>query len=107
MSIIGMTASPEAFLAREAEICYATMAHVTDYDVWHVSEAPVTVEMVIQTLNKNASIAQEAVRILASQFKHQRECDCEHALADALITNKDVIPAATRKKLDLLVHKYL
>ena len=65
MSIIGMTASPEAFLAREAEICYATMAHVTDYDVWHVSEAPVTVEMVIQTLNKNTAIAQEAVRILA------------------------------------------
>ncbi len=63
MSIIGMTASPEAFLAREAEICYATMAHVTDYDVWHVSEAPVTVEMVIQTLNKNTATAQEAVRI--------------------------------------------
>src|SRR5512145_1275713 len=107
MSIIGMTASPEAFLAREAEICYATMAHVTDYDVWHVSEAPVTVEMVIQTLNKNTTIAQEAVRILASQFKHERVCDCEHALATALITNKDVIPAGTRQKLDLLVRKYL
>jgi 5'-methylthioadenosine phosphorylase len=107
MSIIGMTASPEAFLAREAEICYATMAHVTDYDVWHVSEAPVTVEMVIRTLNKNTTIAQEAVRILASQFEHERDCDCEHALATALITNKDVIPAETRQKLDLLVHKYL
>ena len=54
-----------AFLAREAEICYATMAHVTDYDVWHISEAPVTVEIVIQTLNKNTVLAQEAVRILA------------------------------------------
>ena len=107
MSIIGMTASPEAFLAREAEICYATMAHVTDYDVWHVSEAPVTVEMVIQTLNKNTTIAQEAVRILASQFKHKRDCDCEHALATALITHKDAIPAETRQKLDLLVNKYL
>ena len=107
MSIIGMTASPEAFLAREAEICYATMAHVTDYDVWHVSEAPVTVEMVIQTLNKNTATAQEAVRILASQWKHERNCDCEHALAAALITHKDVIPAETRQKLDLLVHKYL
>lgn len=53
MSIIGMTASPEAFLAREAELCYATMAHVTDYDVWHENEAPVTVDMVIQTLHKN------------------------------------------------------
>lgn len=103
-----MTASPEAFLAREAEICYATMAHVTDYDVWHVSEAPVTVEMVIQTLNKNTTIAQEAVRILARQLKQERNnCDCEHALASALITRKDVIPAETRQKLDLLVNKYL
>ncbi len=107
MSIIGMTASPEAFLAREAEICYATMAHVTDYDVWHVSEAPVTVEMVIQTLNKNTAIAQEAVRILASQLKPERDCDCEHALSTALITHKDAIPADTRHKLDLLVKKYL
>jgi 5'-methylthioadenosine phosphorylase len=107
MSIIGMTASPEAFLAREAEMCYATMAHVTDYDVWHVSQAPVTVEMVIQTLNKNTAIAQEALRLLASQLKPERDCDCEHALATALITNKDVIPAETRQKLDLLVKKYL
>lgn len=107
MSIIGMTASPEAFLAREAEMCYATMAHVTDYDVWHLSEAPVTVEMVIQTLNKNTAIAQEAVRILASQLKHERDCECEHALATALITRPDVIPAETRQKLDLLVNKYL
>lgn len=107
MSIIGMTASPEAFLAREAEICYATMAHVTDYDVWHVSEAPVTVEMVIQTLNKNTALAQDAVRVLAGNLKHQRDCDCEHALATALITRPDVIPAETRQKLDLLVNKYL
>jgi 5'-methylthioadenosine phosphorylase len=107
MSIIGMTASPEAFLAREAEICYATMAHVTDYDVWHVSEAPVTVEMVIQTLNKNTAIAQEAVRILAENLNHERDCDCGHALATALITHKDAIPARTRQKLDLLVNKYL
>lgn len=107
MSIIGMTASPEAFLAREAEICYATMAHVTDYDVWHVGQAPVTVEMVIQTLNKNTTIAQEAVRILAGALDHERRCDCGHALATALITHKDAIPTATRQKLDLLVNKYL
>ena len=107
MSIIGMTASPEAFLAREAEICYATMAHVTDYDVWHVSEAPVTVEMVIQTLNKNTTIAQEAVRVLAGTLKPERDCDCGQALATALITRKAVIPAETRRKLDLLVNKYL
>lgn len=107
MSIIGMTASPEAFLAREAEICYATMAHVTDYDVWHVSEEPVTVEMVIQTLNKNTSLAQEAIRIIARGFKNERNCTCGHALATALITRKDIIPVETRKKLELLVGKYL
>jgi len=107
MSIIGMTASPEAFLAREAEICYATMAHVTDYDVWHVSEAPVTVEIVIQTLNKNTALAQEAVRSLARNLKHERRCNCTHALSTALITRKEAIPPETRQKLDLLVNKYL
>ena len=107
MAIIGMTASPEAFLAREAEICYATMAHVTDYDVWHVSEAPVTVEIVIQTLHKNTTLAQEAVRSLARNLKHERRCNCAHALSAALITRKDAIPPETRQKLDLLVHKYL
>ena len=107
MSIIGMTTAPEAFLAREAEICYATMAHVTDYDVWHVSEAPVTLEMVIRTLNKNTETAQEALRILAHNLSEKRVCDCESALATALITNPAVIPAETRQKLDLLVQKYL
>lgn len=107
MSIIGMTASPEAFLAREAEICYSTMAHVTDYDVWHVSEAPVTVDMVIQTLNKNTALAQEAVRILARKLRIERECECGHALATAMITHKDAIPPETLQKLDLLVGKYM
>jgi len=106
MSIIGMTASPEAFLAREAEICYATMAHVTDYDVWHVSEAPVTVEMVIQTLNKSTKLAQDAVRILARNLNNKRDCECKHALANAMITHKDAIPTQTLQKLDLLVGKY-
>jgi len=107
MSIIGMTASPEAFLAREAEICYATMAHITDYDVWHESEGPVTVDMVIQTLNKNTSIAQEAIRHLVRNLRPERNCDCKHALSSALITRKDVIPPATLQKLDLLINKYL
>ncbi|MGC1377134.1 MAG: S-methyl-5'-thioadenosine phosphorylase [Anaerolineales bacterium] len=107
MSIIGMTTAPEAFLAREAEICYAAMAHVTDYDVWRVSEAPVTVEMVIHTLNKNTDTAQEALRILARNLSQERPCECGSALASALITNPAVIPAETRKKLDLLVGKYL
>jgi len=106
MSIVGMTASPEAFLAREAEICYATMAHVTDYDVWHVSEAPVTVEMVIQILMKNTKLAQESVHILAKNLKQERACDCDQALASALITSRDAIPPGTIRKLGLLVSKY-
>ena len=106
MSIIGMTASPEAFLAREAELCYATMAHVTDYDVWRESEAPVTVEMVIQTLNKNTQVAQDAIRNLVRGLKTERTCQCGQALASALITDPKVIPAEIRKKLDLLVGKY-
>jgi 5'-methylthioadenosine phosphorylase len=107
MSIIGMTACPEIFLAREAEICYATMAHVTDYDVWHVTEEPVTVEMIIQTLIRNTQVAQEAVRILARDLIPERPCECPNALATALITRRDVIPAETREKLGLLVDKYL
>lgn len=107
MSLIGMTTSPEVFLAREAEICYAVMAHVTDYDVWHESESPVTVEMVIQTLQKNTAVAQEAIRELARGLKKERNCACGHALASALITDPKVIPAKTRKKLDLLVRKYV
>jgi 5'-methylthioadenosine phosphorylase len=107
MSIIGMTTSPEAFLAREAEMCYAVMAHVTDYDVWHVSEAPVTVEIVIQILNRNTTVAQQAIRNLVRSLPVKRACNCGRALADALITNPAVIPAETRQKLNLLVKKYL
>ena len=107
MSIIGMTTSPEAFLAREAEICYGVMAHVTDYDVWHVSEEPVTVEMVITVINKNTEIAQEAIRNLARGPFIEKDCECDQALATALITNPEAIPAETRLKLDLLVKKYI
>ena len=107
MSLIGMTTSPEAFLAKEAEICYATLAHVTDYDVWHISEEPVTVNMVIETLNRNMKIAQEAVYNLVSKLNRERLCDCEHALASALITDLDEIPPETRQRLGLLVDKYL
>jgi 5'-methylthioadenosine phosphorylase len=106
MSIVGMTASPEAFLAREAEMCYSTMAHVTDYDVWHESEATVSVDMVIQTLNKNTQIAQDAIHNLVRKLSPERNCQCGQALSTALITDPKVIPAETRKKLDLLVGKY-
>jgi 5'-methylthioadenosine phosphorylase len=102
-----MTTSPEAFLAREAEMCYAVMAHVTDYDVWHVSEEPVTVERVIEILHRNTEFAQQAVHNLAKQISPERSCSCARALADALITRPDVIPEETRQRLDLLVGKYL
>jgi 5'-methylthioadenosine phosphorylase len=107
MSIIGMTTTPEAFLAREAEMCYAVMAHVTDYDVWHVSEAPVTVQMVIQILNRNTEVAQQALRNLVRTLSPDCTCECKDSMATALITDPGVIPTATRQKLDLLVRKYL
>ncbi len=107
MSIIGMTAAPEAFLAREAEMCYAVMAHITDYDVWHVSEAPVTVEMVIRILNRNTEIAQQAIRNLVGMLTPERPCECANAMASAIITNPADVPPQTRQDLDLLVRKYL
>jgi 5'-methylthioadenosine phosphorylase len=107
MSIVGMTAAPEAFLAREAEMCYAVMAHVTDYDVWHISEAPVSVEMVIKTLNKNTQAAQASIRRLVTTLQDERLCSCDSAMASAIITNASAIPAITRQKIDLLIKKYL
>jgi 5'-methylthioadenosine phosphorylase len=107
MAIIGMTTSPEAFLAREAEICYAVMAHVTDYDVWHIEAEPVSVEAVITVLNRNTQIAQDAIRHLLLNSQPERTCNCSSSLKNALITQPAVIPADTRARLDLLVGKYL
>lgn len=107
MSIIGMTAVPEAFLAREAEMCYAVMAHVTDFDVWHTSAEPVTVDAVVKTLGKNTQLAQEAVRLLLRRLPSERRCDCATALAGAIITRRDVMPAATVKRLSPLIQKYI
>ncbi len=107
MSVIGMTTAPEVFLAREAEICYAVMAHVTDYDVWHTSEQPVTVEIVIEILHRNTQLAQEAVRLLARDLKSERTCSCPTALATALITQPDQIPPETRQRLAIFISKYL
>jgi 5'-methylthioadenosine phosphorylase len=107
MSLIGMTTAPEVFLAREAELCYTVMAHVTDYDVWHLEEAPVSVDAVITVLNRNTHIAQQAIANLARRLIPERHCDCSSALATALITQPERIPPATRQKLDLLVRKYL
>ena len=110
MSLVGMTASPEVFLAREAEICYATMAHVTDYDCWHISEEPVTVEMVINTLSHNTAVAQNTlVRMvdLLSEDNGYEACECEDALKNAIMTNPAKINQETKARLHLLVDKYL
>lgn len=107
MAVINMSTAPEAFLAREAEMCYAVMNHVTDYDVWHISEEPVTVDMVIETLNRNTELAQNAVLLLIQNLKSRESCDCANALASALITDPNVIPDETKEKLNLLVKKYL
>lgn len=110
-SLVGMTASPEAFLAREAEIHYATMAHVTDYDSWHETEEAVTVEMVVNTLKKNTQIAQRAlvklVDIIAADETHARDCGCDEALKYAFITNPAFMDPAMKNKLSLLTGKYL
>ncbi|MGC9396677.1 MAG: S-methyl-5'-thioadenosine phosphorylase [Anaerolineae bacterium] len=108
MDIIGMTASPEAFLAREAGMCYATMAHITDYDVWHESEEPVTVEMVVQVLHHNIGLAQQALLLLVPRLVEVPiECTCASALDTALITAREYIPAATLEKRRLLVEALL
>jgi len=107
MSLIGMTTSPEVFLAREAELCYTVMAHVTDYDVWHMEKEPVSVEAVITVLNRNTTIATLAIAHLAKHLTRARRCECEKALATAIITQPERIPPVTRQKLDLLVRKYL
>jgi len=106
VAIIGMTSSPEAFLAREAEMCYAVLAHVTDFDVWHRSEAPVTAEMVIRTLEANARLAEQAVAGTVARLPAERDCICKDALKDALITVPDSIPAETLEKLRPLVRRY-
>ena len=108
--LVGMTASPEAYLAREAEIHYATMAHVTDYDSWHETEEAVTMDMVSRTLKKNTEIAQRSLKRLVDIIaadQHPSECGCDSALKFGFSTAPDKINPETRAKLDLLVGKYL
>jgi 5'-methylthioadenosine phosphorylase len=107
MDVIGMTNLQEAKLAREAEICYVTIAMVTDYDCWHPAHDAVTVDEIIAVLNKNAANACKLIAAAVQAMPEKRECKCGRALAHALITDPETIPAATRKKLELLVGKYL
>jgi len=107
LDIIGMTAIPEAFLAREAEMSYATMAHVTDYDVWHETEEPVTVEAIIQTLLHNAEVTKQAVRHAVRALQDAPPSPYANALQYAIITRPDLIPPEVKERLSLLVGKYL
>ena len=107
VDVIGMTNLQEAKLAREAEICYATLALVTDYDVWHATEEDVTVEAVVAILLEKVAMAKGILRRAVRAIPAARTCPCPHALRDAIITARDRIPAATRERLKLLVGKYL
>jgi len=103
VDVIGMTNLPEAKLAREAEICYATLALATDYDCWHEGHDDVTVEAVIATVKANVARAQQIIRELAQRFSPARSCGCKEALAFAIMTDPATIPAETRDRLDLII----
>jgi 5'-methylthioadenosine phosphorylase len=105
--VIGMTNLTEAKLAREAEICYSTVAMITDYDCWHPDHASVTLEEIISNLNKNAENAQNVIREAVRAMPAGRSCKCGRALAHAIITDPAVIPAAARKRLSVIAGKYL
>jgi len=107
VDIIGMTAMPEAILAREAEICYSTMAHVTDYDVWHESEETVSIEMLIDNLIANTEISKQAISNILPTITQQRDCECATALKNAIFTSPDQISENRKKELNILVDKYL
>ena len=107
MDIIGMTNLQEAKLAREAEICYATLALVTDYDCWHPDHDSVTVDMVIAVLMQNARTAQAIIADAVAELPFDRTCECATALKYALITRPEAVPDATRRELEPLVGKYL
>jgi 5'-methylthioadenosine phosphorylase len=107
MDVIGMTNLQEAKLAREAEICYLTVAMVTDYDCWHPHHDSVTVEQIVAVLLKNAENAGKVVREAVSAMPRERSCKCGSALAHAMITDRAKIPDAAREKLRLILEKYL
>ena len=107
MDVIGMTNLQEAKLAREAEICYATLALVTDYDSWHPEHDSVTVKMIVTNLLQNARTAQAIIAETVGRLPTGRSCPCATALANAIITNRDAIPAQTRQDLLPIVGKYL
>ena len=107
VSVIGMTALPEARLAREAEMCYATLALVTDYDCWHQVEETVSIDLVIGNLRRNVATSQRVLRDLLSALPAERQCSCATALGEAIITSPDLVAEETRARLSAIVGKYL
>jgi len=109
MDIIGMTNMSEAKLAREAEICYATLACVTDYDCWYIDEAAETVslEMIIRNLLENVETSKNILKEALPYLKGPRRCGCQNALENAIVTRPEAIPRATKKKLGLIIGKYI
>jgi 5'-methylthioadenosine phosphorylase len=108
VDVIGMTALPEAKLAREAEICYAMLAFATDYDCWHETEEDVSVEMVVKNLLQNVETGKQIIRAAVPQIPAtERTCPCASALANAIITQRELIPEAAKGRLGILVSKYL
>lgn len=107
MDVIGMTNMPEAKLAREAEICYSTLACVTDYDCWHPEHESVTIDMVIQNLLKNVQNAKKIISAVIRNMPEERNCACKDALKFAIITDKKLIPAKAKKDLKIIIGKYV
>jgi 5'-methylthioadenosine phosphorylase len=105
--VIGMTALPEAKLAREAEICYAIIAGITDYDSWQETSEPLLIDVLIKTLQQNIDYIKKIIRLAVNRIPDKRDCDCATALGTALVTSHKAIPAGVKKKLDLLIGKYI
>ena len=105
VDVIGMTNMPEAKLAREAELCYATMALVTDYDCWHETEEAVTVEAILATLHRNVELAKQILRAMIPSLDEAGDCLCQHALDNAIVTAQKGLPAVVKKKLALLTRR--
>ena len=106
-NVIGMTALPEAKLAREAEICYAIIANVTDYDSWQEESEPLSIEGILSILRKNVDIAKKIIRTAVGRISEKRDCDCASALKTAIVTAPKLIPAEQKERLDLLIGKYI
>jgi 5'-methylthioadenosine phosphorylase len=106
-SLIGMTALPEAKLAREAEMCYAVLACTTDYDCWHESYASVTAEMIISNLTQSVAAARQVVSLALERLPARRDCPCASALRDAVATPWHLVPESTKRKLAPIIARYV